>query len=271
MNWQSLFAHGREITAEKVRDYIGHVPPNDLQLIDVRQPKEYREAHIPGAKLIPLNELPQRLDEIDAAKNTIVYCRSGKRSSAACQILDQAGITGVLNLRGGMLEWQGDRAAGEETDGLAFFVRGDFPTAVAMACSMEAGLKQFYLAAAAQTADASSRDFLIAMARLEDGHLARLQGKYGLAEADAATGMPAGTIEGGLQAADIIGAFPASFTGVESSIEMAMMFEAQALDLYSRLARRRDDPELRDFFIELAGEEQRHLSRLARELDKLLA
>ena len=41
MKWQSLFDHGREITAEEARAYIGHLPPHDLQLIDVRQPKEY--------------------------------------------------------------------------------------------------------------------------------------------------------------------------------------------------------------------------------------
>ncbi|KGO33846.1 hypothetical protein JT06_11800 [Desulfobulbus sp. Tol-SR] len=72
INWQSLFDQGREITAEEARGYIGSLPPHDLQLIDVRQPKEYREAHIPGARLIPLNELPQRLGEIDPAGNTIV-------------------------------------------------------------------------------------------------------------------------------------------------------------------------------------------------------
>lgn len=271
INWQSLFDQGREITAAEARGYIGSLPPHDLQLIDVRQPREYREAHIPGARLIPLNELPQRLGEIDPARNTIVYCRSGKRSGAACQILGQAGFTRVLNLHGGMLQWQGSSAAGEEADGLGFFVRGDFPTAAAMAYGMEAGLRQFYLAAAAQTADMESRDLLAAMARLEDGHMTRLQEKYGPAVTDAAATMPAGTIEGGLQAADIIEAFHASFTDIESIIQLAMMFEAQALDLYSRLARRRDDPELRQFFLEMAGEEQRHLNRLARELDKLLA
>ncbi|MBB5348807.1 sulfurtransferase [Desulfoprunum benzoelyticum] len=270
MNWQSLFDHGREITAEEAHEYIGNLPPHDLQLIDVRQPKEYRDAHIPGAVLIPLNELPQRLGEIDPARNTIVYCRSGHRSAAACQILGQAGIARVLNLRGGMLQWQGNRAAGEETEGLEFFVRGDFPSAAAMACSMEAGLKEFYLAAAAQTVDPESRNFLVAMARLEDGHITRLRERHGLAETDPAATMPTGVIEGGMQTADIIEAFRTSFTDLQSLVQLAMMFEAQALDLYSRLARRQDNPGLRNFFLDMAGEERHHLNRLARELDKLL-
>lgn len=271
MQWQSLFDHGREITAAEARAYIGHLPPHDLQLIDVRQPKEYQEAHIPGAILIPLNELPQRLGEIDPSRNTIVYCRSGHRSGAACQFLGQAGIARVLNLQGGMLQWQGSRASGEETKGLELFVSGEFPSAAAMACSMEAGLKEFYLAAADQTVDAASRDFLLAMARLEDGHITRLKERHGLTATEAAAAMPTGVIEGGMQAADILETFSASFTDLQSMFQLAMMFEAQALDLYSRLARRQDDPELRDFFLDMAGEEQRHLNRLARELDKLLA
>jgi rubrerythrin len=168
------------------------------------------------------------------------------------------------------VQWQGGRAAGEETTGLELFVRGDFPSAAAMACSMEAGLKEFYLAAAARTADTVSRDFLAAMARLEDGHIARLREKYSLADVDAPATVPAGGIEGGLQAAEIVGTFPTSFSDIESIIQLAMMFEAQALDLYSRLARRREAPGLQEFFREMAGEEQRHLNRLAGELDKLL-
>jgi len=109
------------------------------------------------------------------------------------------------------------------------------------------------------------------MARLEDGHITRLKERHRLAATGPTAAMPTGVIEGGMQAADILETFRASFTDLQSIFQLAMMFEAQALDLYSRLARRQDDPELRDFFLDMAGEEQRHLNRLARELDKLLA
>jgi len=271
MNWQSLFSAHKEISADQAREYLRTMPPAELQIIDVRQPGEYRDAHIPGAILIPLGELVQRLDEIDAARNTIVYCRSGARSGAACQIMGEAGLERVLNLRGGMLQWQGNRAAGEETQGLEFFVRGDYPSAAAMAFQMEAGLQLFYLEAAKTTTDQESRELLNAMARLEDGHMALLKARYGLTGSETAARGSDGVLEGGVTAAEVARAFAGHLDSPGSIVQLAMTFEAQALDLYSRLARRQDDPQLRQFYLDLAGEEQKHLNRLTRELDSLAA
>ncbi len=270
MNWQSLFSKSNEISADQAREYLRTVPPAELQVIDVRQPGEYRDAHIPGAILIPLGELVQRLDEIDAARNTIVYCRSGARSGAACQLMGEAGLKRVLNLRGGILQWQGNRAAGEQTQGLEFFVKGEYPSAVAMAFQMEAGLQLFYLEAAKKSTSDENRELLNAMARLEDGHMALLQARYGLTETEKATRTD-GVLEGGVTAADIARTFAGHLDSLGSIVQLAMMFEAQALDLYNRLARRQDDPQLRQFYLDMAGEEQKHLNRLAREMDSLAA
>jgi rhodanese-related sulfurtransferase len=75
-------------------------------ILDVRQPQEYQMANI-GAKLIPLGELPQRMDEISQYKDQeiIVHCRSGVRSARACQILKNHGFENPKNLAGGILEW----------------------------------------------------------------------------------------------------------------------------------------------------------------------
>jgi len=59
--------------AEKVRQFLKEKNPDDYNLIDVRQPKEYEQNHLPGARLIPLGELQNRLSEIDPHKPTIVY------------------------------------------------------------------------------------------------------------------------------------------------------------------------------------------------------
>jgi len=61
------------MTPEEVRQFITEKPPNDYNLVDVRQPGEYEIDHIPGANLIPMAELKDRLDEIDPGKPTIVY------------------------------------------------------------------------------------------------------------------------------------------------------------------------------------------------------
>ncbi len=59
--------------AEKVREFLNQKSQEEYNLVDVRQPEEYEIRHLPGARLIPVGELPNRLGEIDANKPTIVY------------------------------------------------------------------------------------------------------------------------------------------------------------------------------------------------------
>jgi len=78
-----------------------------INLIDVRETFEFEEFNLNGT-LIPLGELPSRIDEIEHLKNEeiIVHCRSGKRSQTAQQFLLQMGFQNVRNLLGGVLDWQ---------------------------------------------------------------------------------------------------------------------------------------------------------------------
>ncbi len=73
-------------------------------LLDVRQPDEYQSGHIPGASLIPLQELPRRIKDLPKDREIICVCRSGNRSHAATQQLTAAGYNAV-NLQGGMINW----------------------------------------------------------------------------------------------------------------------------------------------------------------------
>ncbi len=74
-------------------------------LIDVRQPDEFRQGHIAGAKLIPLGELRTRLKEIPQGREVICVCASGSRSSSAAKLLAKEGYT-VFDLQGGMIAWR---------------------------------------------------------------------------------------------------------------------------------------------------------------------
>jgi molybdopterin/thiamine biosynthesis adenylyltransferase/rhodanese-related sulfurtransferase len=76
----------------------------DVQLIDVREPYEYQIAQI-GGKLIPQNDVPQRLAEIDREREVVVHCRSGARSQRIAEFLKQAGYPRVANVAGGILAW----------------------------------------------------------------------------------------------------------------------------------------------------------------------
>lgn len=74
-------------------------------VLDVRNPDEYDEGHVPGAVLIPLPELPGRLDEVPEATSELpLICRSGGRSQKACEILAAEGFD-VVNVQGGTLAW----------------------------------------------------------------------------------------------------------------------------------------------------------------------
>ncbi len=76
----------------------------DVYILDVREPWEHQIAHI-GGKLIPLNELPQRLAEIDRDREIIVQCKVGIRSQSVAEFLKQQGYPRVVNLAGGILAW----------------------------------------------------------------------------------------------------------------------------------------------------------------------
>jgi adenylyltransferase/sulfurtransferase len=76
----------------------------DVQLIDVREPYEYQIAQI-GGKLIPQNDVPQRLAEIDRDREVVVHCKGGTRSQNIAEFLQKAGYPRVVNLAGGILAW----------------------------------------------------------------------------------------------------------------------------------------------------------------------
>jgi adenylyltransferase/sulfurtransferase len=77
---------------------------NNLFLLDVRQPYEFKLVNL-GGTLIPLGELPQRVHELDASQEIVVYCHHGMRSAHAVAFLRQAGFANVRNLSGGIDAW----------------------------------------------------------------------------------------------------------------------------------------------------------------------
>ncbi len=73
-------------------------------VLDVREPDEYREGHVPGATLIPLGELTRRVNELPRDREIFCICHSGSRSSSATRHLLSVGYQ-AINLRGGMISW----------------------------------------------------------------------------------------------------------------------------------------------------------------------
>ena len=92
-----------EITAREVKKLMDAKEP--FVLIDVREPQEYQICRIPGSKLIPLGEIPKRMNELNSADETVVHCKVGMRSAQAVQLLMKAGFRKIHNLKGGILAW----------------------------------------------------------------------------------------------------------------------------------------------------------------------
>jgi len=90
------------ITVTEVREKLDR--GENLFLLDVREPQEYRIANL-GGHLIPLGDLPRRVHELDSSRDIVVYCHSGVRSGKAVQFLKQIGFRKVKNMVGGIDAW----------------------------------------------------------------------------------------------------------------------------------------------------------------------
>ncbi|GBD07714.1 Thiosulfate sulfurtransferase PspE [bacterium HR21] len=95
-----------ELPTISPEDALRRMKDTTVVWLDVRTPPEFAEGFIPGARLIPLQELPARLAELQSlrSKTFIVYCRSGNRSARATALLRARGFHAV-NMRGGIREW----------------------------------------------------------------------------------------------------------------------------------------------------------------------
>jgi rhodanese-related sulfurtransferase len=112
-----LFNPGDSATAEALPREISVSEAAALRdegafILDVRQPDEWVESHIPGATLIPLGELASRVDEVPQGQEVVIVCRSGNRSAEGRDILLAAGFEQVTSMAGGVNQW---KATGFET------------------------------------------------------------------------------------------------------------------------------------------------------------
>ena len=92
-----------EVTPKQLSDLMAR--GRSVVVVDVREPWEYEINHIEGAKLIPLDELPKRVNELSTADDVVVNCLSGQRSAQATRFLNSMGFKKAKNLKGGIRAW----------------------------------------------------------------------------------------------------------------------------------------------------------------------
>jgi rhodanese-related sulfurtransferase len=85
-------------------DELARVRDSGVVLVDVREPDEFESFHVPGARLIPLADVPERIEEIPERERVYVICLTGARSAKAVEFLNRQGYDSV-NVVGGSKAW----------------------------------------------------------------------------------------------------------------------------------------------------------------------
>ncbi len=263
------------IFPDDLEAYMKDHTEGSYALIDVRQPFEYEEGHLPGAKLTPLPQLVQSIADLDPAKPTILYCAVGGRSRMAARLLAQSGFQEVYNLQGGIEAWESQTATGPVDFHLNFIKGDEAPEkVVALAYGMEEGLKRFHEAVKARTEDADFIKVLDQLIRAEEIHERTLLELYetmvgSAAEPEAVRLVSeAGVMEGGMQIDRFMKDNEKYMTSVSGYLNLAMMMEAQALDLYLRMASESKNEISKKILLKIGDEEKGHLVLLGRLFDQ---
>jgi len=273
---RKLFTPVNSMDPEEAREYLASHPEGAYTLLDVRQPWEYEEEHIPGARLMPLPQLKDLYGELDPEKPTIVHCAIGGRSRVAAQFLSGWGLKEVYNLSGGIKAFQGQKATGPEELNLGLMRGDETPTEIlTLAYGMEKGLQTFYETIPEKTEDPDLRDLAAKLARVEVQHEKAFFDLYqtfdpekDLAEFEATVSHT--VIEGGFDMQEFLKKNEPYLQTDRDLLEVAMMLETQALDLYLRFAQRCANDKTREVLFTIGDQEKAHLAALGRLLEEKL-
>jgi rhodanese-related sulfurtransferase/rubrerythrin len=267
------------MNVDQVREYLDAHKPDDYTLLDVRQAWEYEEGHLPGARLIPLTELPDRMGEVPEDRPVVTYCASGGRSKAASALLEGQGRSNVINMVGGFMAWQGNQAFGPMELGMVVFTGSETPAEVVLkAYAMESSLQDFYVLRADLAETEERIGLFMELAGYEDRHKDVILELYSRLTDEAvghdelermASGMANGLGEGGVDISAFLDKYGEAFDGDHGVLQLAAMVEAQALDYYLRCAARAERDDTRDTLELLAREEKAHLRLLGKHMDQM--
>ncbi len=266
------------ISPDDLRAFMKAHAENEYVLIDVRQPEEYELQHIPGAKLMPLMDLDQHAEEVDASpeKVRIFLCRSGGRSGRAAGFFaDYRRLSNVFNVAGGMLGWNG-HVLPDFPNIKTFDAAASVPEVLRQAIELEKGADRLYagllehfegtpqyevIDMLSKAEEAHGRAVYGALRKISDGHLEDFETVYAGMQGDILEG--GGSVDHAVEVAK-----KAADHGTISLLELALDLEFKAYDLYRNLAHRTDDTSLRDTFLDLAEHEKRHAAALLRAIGK---
>ncbi|MFH1115133.1 MAG: ferritin family protein [Pseudomonadota bacterium] len=186
-------------------------------------------------------------------------------------MLSGEGFEEVYNLSGGIKAWQGGKAEGPVELNLDM-VRGDETPVetIRLAYGMEAGLGRFYRVVKDRSGDKELADLLDKLANIEDKHKQYLVDLYNTVESaqvgreEFEASETSEILEGGFGLEEFLGRNERFLSSVQTVLDIAMMLEAQALDLYLRFSRKAENEKTREMLLRIADEEKAHLASLGR-------
>lgn len=190
-------------------------------------------------------------------------------------MLSGLGFKEVYNLKGGMMAWEGPQTSGPEALNMDL-VRGDESPAemVRLSYSMENGLQKFYENMQERTKNKAIQALFLKLVQIEQNHKKRLSELYAKMEAPekALEGLESDSAQGIMEGGFSIEAFTQQnepfLDTPHHVIEMAMMLETQALDLYLRFSQKTENKDTKGVLFRLADEEKAHLALLGDGLEK---
>lgn len=264
----------QDISVERLREYMARRQEDEYVLVDVRQPDEYVQGHIPGAVLIPLGEISNRLAELPVDKDVVVYCRSGKRSKAAALFISSRPYVAgtVFNMHGGILAWHGHLQPAMPNL-KAFDLSGSEEAILHRAMDLERGADRFYTALRDRFQPQPWADSLDALAGAEESHARLIYTHWAALVSDPPPfeqlydALAGDIAEGGYSCEALLTMLAQQIEPTcPMVLEMALTVEYAAYDLSRNLAHRFQQSSLATVFNSIAEAEKEHMHQVAQAL-----
>lgn len=265
-----------DMTVEELKQFIESKKEKGYTIVDVRQPVEYEEGHIPGAKFIPLNDLVSDFSGLPQNKDVIFYCHSGGRSVAAASMISEEmpAENKIYNLVGGILAWEGKTVKGFPKIHV-FDTNQEVSDLLLTAMNLEKGAWRFYMHILDKFDLGPIASTLETLSKEEIGHAKIV---YGFWKTVATTVSPfeelyadlkGDILEGGESLTDMLD-FLDNLSDKQCLhiLELALHIEYTAFDLYRTMAEHTKDQTAQDAFLTIAQAEKNHMRMLARALDQ---
>lgn len=264
-----------DLSARQMRKFMEGRNEADYLLIDVRQPHEYEQGHIPGARLFPLPQLEPGLFELPDDRDLLFYCRTGSRSRTAAMLAEEAEVTEgkVYNLMGGIMGWQGNTISdfpsvqvfdGSET-GADLLIK---------AIDLEKGAWRFYKEVVKRYEDNQAASTIKGLLKAEKAHAEMIYAFLDREDIKETfeqlwAGLEGDILEGGGSLEEMISCLEKLEGNLCLNIVgLSLDIEYSAFDLYRTMAERHQESKAAETFLSIAQAEKGHMRLLTKAIDR---